>query len=107
MVLRRYAIANFKDITEGGVWPCAEKVGEVPLVAGVGPANNINRCRARGRIQVRINEGNQMLAKAEQIGRRNHRVARYLTFDDKITLMDERVLKTASEVIYRGRTGWR
>ena len=47
-----------------------------------------------------------MVSKAEEIAGGDHRVARYLAFNDQVTLMDERILETVSKVIDSG-CSWR
>ena len=51
------------------------------------------------RIQIGVDESGEMVSKTEEIARGEHCVAPHFAFDDHVTLMDERILKTVSKVI--------
>ena len=51
------------------------------------------------RIQVRVDESGEMFSETEEIAGGNNGVACHFAFNDQVTLMDERILETVSEVV--------
>ena len=97
--------ANLRDLLEVRVRARTRVEREEPLLTVKWPAHGSERhevCRFR---QVGVHKVRETLAKAAQVGERDHRVARDLPLDDEIGLVDQRQLEVRSEVLHCA--GWR
>ena len=104
MVLRRDAVANLENVAEGGVWSRAAVVRKLPGLAGEWSIDDAYSSLCSRRIQVCIDERREMLSVAKEIAGRDNCIARNFALHDHVALMNERILKSVSEVVDAGRS---